>query len=78
MQVFGALSVDETKAVFKKETINHAFIGPGISLNTRLEIIRTILTISDTTTIHMKDHSTGPEGALAFVRAILKGLDKLR
>ena len=77
IKVYGALNAKETVAVLNKIEINHAFVGPGLELNIRLKIIRSIFTISSFTTVHLKDHSTGPEGALNFVRGILKGLDEI-
>jgi hypothetical protein len=49
-------------------------MGAGLDIDVRLEIIRTIFTMSDSTTVHMKDVASGPEGFLPFVRALLSGL----
>ncbi len=37
----------------------------------RLDLVRRIFTLSDYTTVHLKDHSTGREGGLAFVKAMI-------
>lgn len=61
LTVFGALSVDDVQRVLAQHDVDHAFIGPGLDLDTRLEAIRAVFAHSDYTTVHMKDHSTGPE-----------------
>jgi hypothetical protein len=43
-------------------------------LETRLEMVREIFQSSDTTTVHMKDHASGSQGFLPFVRSVLHGL----
>ncbi len=75
--VLGALSVVDVEQAFVRHTIDHVFIGPGLDLDTRLQAVRVVFSESDHTTVHMKDHSTGPEGGLNFVRAILSGLTEL-
>jgi hypothetical protein len=55
-------------------TKNILLMGAGIDLETRLEIVREIFLLSETTTVHMKDVASGPEGFLPFVRSILSGL----
>lgn len=54
--------------------IHHVFMGAGIELEQRLEIVREILTSSAFTSIHMKDAASGPQGFLPFVAGVLKGL----
>jgi hypothetical protein len=76
-QVFGATNAEELKAVLTEHDIDHAFVGPGLDLSTRLDLIEQVFTVSDFTTVHLKDFSAGPEGALAFVEAILDGLATL-
>jgi hypothetical protein len=49
-------------------------MGAGIDLETRLQIVREIFQLSETTTVHMKDHATGSQGFLPFVRSVLRGL----
>jgi len=49
-------------------------MGAGIDLETRLQIVREIFQLSETTTVHMKDRLSGPDGFLPFVRAVLRGL----
>jgi hypothetical protein len=77
LRILGALSVEDVKQVLVEHEVDHVFIGPGLDINTRLEVIRAVLTSSDYTTLHLKDRSTGPEGGLSFVLAILSGLAEL-
>lgn len=77
LKVFGALNIVDTVSVLTNEKIDHVFIGPGLDIDTRLDAIRQVFEHSDYTTVHMKDHSTGPEGGLNFVKAILHGLEGL-
>lgn len=58
----------------RSQPIAHVFMGPGLPIETRLTIVEAILEESDTTCIHMNDFSRGPEGALDFIRGILRGL----
>jgi hypothetical protein len=46
-------------------------MGAGIDLDARPGIVREIFGSSDATTVHMKDHLSGPQG---FLRSVLRGL----
>jgi hypothetical protein len=59
---------------FAQADINHVIMGASLDLETRLEIVREIFLTSDTTTVHMKDFASGPDGFLPFVRSVLTGL----
>jgi hypothetical protein len=74
IQLFAATNLDEVRLAFAQATIDHVIMGAGLDIDVRLEIIRTIFTMSDSTTVHMKDVASGPEGFLPFVRALLSGL----
>ena len=56
--------------------IDHAIIGGGIDLARRIEIVREVFTLSDSTTVHMNSPS-GPESFLPFVRSVLSGINNL-
>ena len=75
--VYGAITLEELEAVLTNERIDHAFVGPGLDIDLRMQMIRRVFELSDFTTVHLKDFSTGPEGALAFVETILAGLETL-
>ena len=74
-------NIDDVKQTFtnlKKQdkTIEHIFIGAGLDIDKRLEIIKYIFATSEATTVHLKDRTTGPKGMLPFVKATLEGLEK--
>jgi hypothetical protein len=54
--------------------IDHVFSGAGLDLDIRLEIVRTIFTESEGTSVHLKDAKSGPRGFLPFVKSVLEGL----
>ncbi|KAF2476792.1 uncharacterized protein BDR25DRAFT_300630 [Lindgomyces ingoldianus] len=47
-------------------------MGAGIELEKRLEIVRRMFELSQTTTVHLKDANLGPQGFLLFVKVILE------
>jgi NAD(P)H-flavin reductase len=72
--VHGGTGIDDLRAIFAANRVDHVIMGAGLELDTRLAIVRETFTLSDTTTVHMKDRASGPEGFLPFVRAVLTGL----
>ena len=74
IQLFAGTSIEDIRAVFAQANIDHVIMGGGIALETRLEMVRAIFQASDTTTVHMKDHASGLQGFLPFVRSVLRGL----
>ena len=74
IQLFGGTGIEDVRAAFTRADIDHVIMGAGIDLETRLQIVREIFQLSDTTTVHMKDHASGPQGFLPFVRSVLRGL----
>ena len=74
IRLFGGTSIEDVRSVFAANKIDHVIMGAGIELQKRLDIIQEIFELSETTTVHMKDFASGPEGMLPFVRAILTGL----
>jgi len=75
-QYFAAPDLKTAQQVFKKNnnTIDIVIMGAGIELEKRLEIVRYVFTTSNTTTVHMKDWETGPEGFVPFINSVLSGL----
>jgi DNA-binding NtrC family response regulator len=76
LEVHGAISISELQNAMQQNSYEYAFMGPGLPLDMRLDMIRAIFENSDTTSVHMKDFSRGPEGALDFVRGIISGLEE--
>jgi hypothetical protein len=76
IQVFGGTGIEDVRATFARTKIDHVIMGAGIDLETRLEIVREIFHLSETTAVHMKDVASGPRGMLPFVRSILTALEE--
>ena len=74
LQLIGGTGIDDVRKAFALGTVDHVIMGAGIDLETRLQIVREIFQLSETTTIHLKDRLSGPQGFLPFVRALLRGL----
>ena len=75
-QYFAAPGLTEVQQVFEKNNnaIEIVIMGAGIELGKRLEVVRYVFTTSNTTTVHMKDRETGPEGFVPFINRVLSGL----
>jgi hypothetical protein len=75
-QYFAAPSLAAAQQVFEKNNnaIDIIIMGAGIELEKRLEIVRFVFNTSNTTTVHMKDWQTGPEGFVPFINRVLSGL----
>ena len=75
-QYFAAPDLKTAQLVFEKNNnaIDIVIMGAGIELEKRLEIVRYVFTTSNTTTVHMKDWETGPEGFVPFINRVLSGL----
>lgn len=56
------------KETFQDHSIQHVFMGAGLELEQRLEIVRTVFQSSESTTVHMKDFGSGSRGFFPFVR----------
>ena len=71
--ISSAINLAEVENALHVCSVSHVFIGAGIELEQRLAIVRTVLQISENTTIHIKDAASGPSGLLPFVREVLSG-----
>lgn len=74
VEFFTATELSEAKAIFRDHSIQHVFIGAGIEIEQKLEIVRAVFQDSDNTTVHLKDIASGPKGFSPFVQAVLSGL----
>jgi len=74
LRLIGGTGIDDVRKAFAQGKVDHVLMGAGIDLETRLQIVREIFELSETTTVHMKDRVSGPGGFLPFVRAVLRGL----
>ncbi|MDE2430125.1 MAG: hypothetical protein KGM99_15485 [Burkholderiales bacterium] len=76
VELFGGTGIEDVRSVFSEQKIDHVIMGAGIELDKRLQIIKEIYERSESTTVHMKDFASGPNGMLPFVRAVITGLQK--
>lgn len=67
-------SLEETVAAFESGPVDMVIMGAGIPLSDRLEIVKRVFEISESTTVHMKDRSSGMGGMMTFVNGVLRGL----
>ena len=75
VEILGGTNIDDVRNAFSDDTqIDHVFMGAGIELDRRLEIVAAVFELSGTTTVHLKDATSGPQGFLPFVKAVLEGL----
>ena len=80
VEIFTGTNIVELRSCFaelqesQQAQIDHVFMGAGIDLEKRLDIIKAVFELSDKTTVHMKDAASGPEVILPFVISILAGL----
>lgn len=75
VEIYGGTGIEDVRLIFSSHAdINHVFMGAGIELETRLQIVKEVFLLSGKTTVHLKDASTGPQGFLPFVKAVLEGI----
>jgi len=74
LQIIGGTGIEAVRSAFAQTKIDHVIMGAGLDLDTRLEIIREIFKSSESTTVHMKDTASGPQGFLPFIQSVLEGL----
>ena len=76
VQYFAAHNLKTVQQIFKENNnaIDTVIMGAGIELEKRLDVVRYVFTTSNTTTVHMKDWETGPEGFVPFINKVLSGL----
>jgi hypothetical protein len=77
VDLYGGGSIEDMRAIFAQTKIDHVIMGGGLDLEIRLAIVREVFQLSDSTTVHMKDIETGPQGFFPFVRGVLQGLRTL-
>ena len=62
LELFAATHIAQVKAIFQDHSIQHVFMGAGLELEQRIEIVRTVFQESKTTTVRLKDVASGPQG----------------
>jgi hypothetical protein len=78
VEVDGVTTVEQVRAACAGTDVAHVVLGGGLSLEARLQMVRAVFESSDRATLHLKDHFSGPEGFVPFVRAVLDGLKSYR
>lgn len=66
--LLGGTSLKDVQTPFAQGSIGIVTMGAGIDLETRLEIVRHIFIVSNSTTVHVKDFGSGPLGMLPVCR----------
>ena len=74
VEIYAGTNIGDMRAVFAETAIDHVFMGAGIELEKRLEIVKEVFILSQTTTVHLKDAASGPQGFLPFVKAVIVAL----
>lgn len=72
--LLGGTNLEEVKSAFAEHDIGCVIMGAGIDIRDRLDIVEHVFNVSRSTTVHMKDWDSGPQGMLPFVDNVLKGL----
>jgi len=70
--LFSATTLDDVRKVLDEQSIDMVIMGAGIDLDIRLQSVRHIFEASNSTTVHMKDRDSGPQGFLPFVNGLLE------
>ncbi len=71
--LFSATTLDEVRNVLNEHPVDIVIIGASLDLEVRLQIVRHILSVSRSTTVHLKDVASGPQGMRPFVERVLRG-----
>lgn len=76
VEYFAAPDLMTVQQVFEKNNnaIDIVIMGAGIELDKRLDVVRYVFSSSNTTSVHMKDWETGPEGFVPFINRVLSAL----
>lgn len=74
IKLFTGSTFDQARSMFEQHApIDLVIMGGGIPLEERLKIINHVYHVSEVTTVHMKDISTGPSGFVPFINRVLEG-----
>lgn len=74
--VHSGTCLEDVKSVFAETHIDQVFMGAGIEIEKRLEMVKEIFCLSQMTNIHLKDVTSGPAGFLPFVKRVLVGFEQ--
>ena len=65
-------NLDDVRAAFADGSIEMVIMGAGLTLDLRLKVVEHVFTVSEGTTVHMKDFASGPTGMIPFVVGVLE------
>lgn|SRR5689334_6795342 len=76
VEYFAAPDIKTVQQTFETNdnAIDIVIMGAGIAIEKRLDVVRYVFSTSNTTSVHMKDWETGPEGFVPFINRVLTGL----
>jgi hypothetical protein len=74
LELLAGTGVDDVRRAFSDADIDHVILGGGLDLDVRMAAVQEVFHSSDTATVHLKDHLSGPEGFVPFARSVLQGL----
>lgn len=74
LELFTGSSLDDVEKVLSDHRVDTVLIDPDVDVDTRLGILRHILMVSESTSVHIKDRDTGAEALMPFVNGVLTGL----
>jgi hypothetical protein len=63
IQLFGGTGIDDVRTTFERTSIDSVIMGGGIDLETRLEIVREIFQLSNTTSVPVGAAEAGARGS---------------
>lgn len=67
-------SLEDVEHVFSNHAVDSVIVGAGVDPDTRVAILRHVLAVSDSTTVHVKDRDSGRDGMMPFANGVLTGL----
>lgn len=75
VSMFSATTLDEVRQLLTEHSIDVVVMGAGLEVELRCGIVRATFSLSDTTSVHLKDFASGPGRMLPFVNGVLNGLN---
>ena len=75
LSLFSATSLAEVRQLLTEHPIDVVIMGAGLEVELSCDIVRSTFSLSDKTSVHLKDFASGPGGMLPFVNGVLNGLN---
>lgn len=74
LELFTGASLDDVELVLSNHPIDTLIIGAGVDPDTRVAIMRRVLAVSDSTTVHLEGEDSDGNGVMPFANGVLTGL----